>query len=213
MAKLIIHGFPPSSYTWTARAICAVKGVDYDFDITPPQVIRTPDYINTIHPYSKVPALTHGDVHFYETLAIGRYVDAAFDGPALQPTTPADIGKMAQWISIANAYFYAQVVPAYVFEYIFPKGEGGTVRKDKVAEALPAIQKTVNLMNEALADGPFILGASISLADLFIGPLLFGLANLPEGKEMVAAAPNVARLRDALLEVDGFMSSAPTREG
>ena len=211
MSQLIIHGFPPSTYVWTARAVCAVKGVDYHLDVTPPAQVKSEAYLKEIHPFGKVPAMTHGDVHLFETLAIALYVDNAFEGPALQPTDPAALGKMGQWLSVANAYFYNQVVPAYVFEYIFPKGEGGAVRQDRVDAALPAITRSVGLMNDALEEGPYFTGSQLTLAELFMGPLLFSLANLPEGKQIVGAHPNVGRLLSSLSEVSPFMASAPTR--
>jgi glutathione S-transferase len=43
-----------------------------------------------------MPALTHGDVTLYETLAVTQYTDGAFDGPALQPADPAGRARMSQ---------------------------------------------------------------------------------------------------------------------
>ena len=45
----------------------------------------------------------------YETAAIALYVDEAFTGPALQPTTAQARARMHQWISSLNGYYYPNI--------------------------------------------------------------------------------------------------------
>ena len=40
------------------------------------------------HPFGRIPAFEHDGFRLYETGAIARYVDEAFEGPALQPKDP-----------------------------------------------------------------------------------------------------------------------------
>lgn len=49
-----------------------------------PVDFRSDAYRETLHPFERMPAMAHGDVHLYEALTIAVYVDEAFDRPALQ---------------------------------------------------------------------------------------------------------------------------------
>jgi glutathione S-transferase len=95
MSEVILHGVAPSSYVRTCRMALDEKGVAYTHDPVMPQ---TPEQLAR-HPWGKIPALSHGGVTLFESLAITRYVDEAFEGPALQPADPADRAQMDQWIS------------------------------------------------------------------------------------------------------------------
>ena len=84
MATLVIHGTPLSTYVRTCRMACMEKGVPYELDPVMPQS----DEQKAMQPWGSVPAMTHGDVRMYESLAICNYIDHAFDGPPLQPVDP-----------------------------------------------------------------------------------------------------------------------------
>lgn len=81
MADVIVHGVAPSTYTRTVRLACEEKGVSHRLE----PVEFGSDRLRSLHPFSKIPILEHGKVRVFETLAITRYVDEAFKGPALQP--------------------------------------------------------------------------------------------------------------------------------
>ena len=68
MAKPIIHASPLSTCGRTCRMALAEKGVAYEFDPVMPQLPEQ----QAGHPWGVVPALSHGDVRLYETLAITR---------------------------------------------------------------------------------------------------------------------------------------------
>ena len=84
MAEITLHGFPQSSFTWTARLACAEKGVDHD--VAP--IEFGAESHRALHPFAHIPAMTHGDFQLYETNAIVAYIDETFDGPALAPERP-----------------------------------------------------------------------------------------------------------------------------
>src|SRR6266478_5495835 len=63
-----------------------------------------------LHPFRRVPTLVHDDFVLYETQAITRYIDEAFAGPAFQPVQPRQRARMAQVISIIDAYGYVPMV-------------------------------------------------------------------------------------------------------
>ena len=78
MSDITLYGFPPSSYTWTARMVAEEKGISHDLE----PIEFGSDALKALHPFGKIPIMTHGDLTLYETAAICRYIDEAFDGPA-----------------------------------------------------------------------------------------------------------------------------------
>ena len=80
MADVIIYGPPQSTYVRTARLALEEKSAPYSFG----EFEFGSDAHKALHPFAKVPAMTHGDVQLFESLAIATYVDGTFDGPALQ---------------------------------------------------------------------------------------------------------------------------------
>ncbi|MGY4419757.1 glutathione S-transferase [Bradyrhizobium sp. JR6.1] len=86
MSGPIVYGFPRSTFVNIVRLILTHKDVAYQFhDLEP--VMGKPDHL-ALHPFNRVPILSHGDLTIYETSAIAAYVDEAFGGVAL---TPKDI--------------------------------------------------------------------------------------------------------------------------
>lgn len=208
MSKPKIIGFPQSTYVWSARAALNFKGVDYDLEAIAPPANRSPEHLAK-HPWGKVPVLEHGDVTLFETTAIGAYVDAAFDGPALSPSTPAELGRMHQVTSIVNCYLYPTAVPRFILQYIFPSGPDGKPNEAVIEAAKPEVRKTLEVLDGMLAGRKWFCGDAPSLADICAGPLLLSIGHFPGGKELLAGLDNLARLSGQLADEPKFMTAAP----
>jgi len=141
MSKLVIHGFPESSYVRTARMALEAKGVPYELQ---PIEFGSVDHL-AMHPFGKMPYMTHGDVTLYETSAITRYVDENFEGPALQPVDVVGRARMSQWISAIIDYYYGPLIREYVIERVAVPRRGGVTDEVRVAAALPIVQERIEL--------------------------------------------------------------------
>ncbi len=205
--KPMIYGFAQSSYVWTVRAAAACKGVDVDFRQIEPGHHKSDEYL-ALHPFGKVPALVHGDVKLYESLAICIYLDAAFGGRPLRPTDPARLAQMHQWISAINAYLYRPAVVEYLFGYIFPGTEDGAPDRVQIERAMPSLRNFVKVLDENL-DGTHLMGHALTIADLFLAPLIFVLYRGPEGQELINDHVNVLRYMKTMQDNEEFMSVAP----
>jgi len=134
-------------------------------------------------------------VKLFETLAIGGYIDEAFDGPALQPRDPVARAKMRQWVSAGIDYLYDGLVAA------------GLSGDDVSDEALEKADGTLAILDAALAETPYLAGDTPSLADLLIAPMIaYGCA---QGKaaEMVNTKPRLAAWRDRMFQRDSFKAT------
>lgn len=181
MSDVTLFGLPPSSYVRTARMICANKGVPH---VLQPVDFRSADYRADHHPFARMPALQHGDVKLYEALAIGVYVDEAFDGPALQPGDPMGRAQMMQWISVVNDYIYGTVVGCCVSERFVKPMRGLEPDEAKIAEAVPVMAAQLDVIEAGLT-GSYLCGEALTLADLFLAPVLHYLAATPEGGQLI----------------------------
>ena len=194
MPELILHGGPRSNYVRACRITLAEKGVAYTHDPVMPQ---TPDQLAR-HPWGKIPALTHGDVALYEALAITRYIDETFDGPALQPADTAGRARMNQWISNYNAYMDTPFVRHIVIQRLLRDPSDEVL----IADAVPVAEKCLGVLDDALADAPYLAGESMSLADFFVLPALDYLAKTPEGTALLENTGNVTAWMDRMMSRD-----------
>src|SRR5262249_19796328 len=160
----------------TARMTLEEKGVAYRLE---PSKLGSDDYLK-IHPYNKMPGFKHGDVHLYETVAITSYIDEAFKGPSLQPADPAGRAFMLHWINVIGAYAYEVLIHQYAFNYIVPKGPDGKPDKQAIEASMPGVRRQLKLLDEGYGQRNHLVGDQLTLADLFVAPILAYMDNLPE---------------------------------
>ncbi len=206
MADLVLYGIPQSTYVRSARMACIEKGVPYELEAgDAAQARRSTRCI----PFGKVPAMRHGDFTLYETSAIMRYVDEAFPGPRL---TPADVKKrarMEQWISAINAYCDGSMMRRLVVQYVFPSGPGGQPDRAVIDKAAKEVERQIAVIDEAVAEGPYLLGADISLADLLLAPMMAYLSQTPEGGAIMKTTKNIARSGQAIAARKSYQDTVP----
>lgn len=205
MSDIVIHGFPASTYTRTARLAAEEKGLAYSIE---DPAIGTDGY-QALHPFGKMPAMTHGEVRLFETFAIARYFDEAFDGPALQPADLAARARMSQWVSAYIDYMYATIVRGLIVpRLVFPQ-RGVPVDEDALKENLPAIDSQLGVVDGVLADDPYLAGAQASLADLFVAPMVAYLPAMPEGQAALGKCPNINAWAERMAARESFSATQP----
>ena len=181
MSDPTIFGFPQSTYVRTVRLACEEKGVAYN--IMP--MGFSSDGLRELHPFRRIPAFRHGNVSLFEASAICRYVDAAFEGPALTPADAAGAARMEQWISVINAYVDPPVIREIVLERITRPLQNRPADEEICAAAKPRAAHALGIIDTALAEHDFLAGDDISLADFFLLPILYYFRQLPEGIEIL----------------------------
>ena len=204
MTDVVVYGFPGSTYVRTARMALEEKGVAYDIEPLAPGG----DEIKALHPFAKIPAFRHGDVVLYETLAICAYVDAAFDGPPLQPADALARARMLQWIGVFDSYVYRRMVSDVVIQRLVVPRRGGEPDEARITGALADIRHQLGLFDGALAEADWLAGAEMSLADLFLAPAVFYLAMTPEGEKMLPDFAHVGRWFEAIRQRPSFAATA-----
>ncbi len=185
-SAVILYGLPRSVYTRIARLTLEEKAVPYQLKEVE---IFGPDGVPAAHakrhPFGKIPVLSHGELSIYETAAICRYVDEAFPGPSLQPSTPSGRARMAQVIGLLDSYAYRPMVWGVFAEGIRVATTGATSNEALVAKSLKTSRTALEALTALVGDSPFLAGAELSLADLHAYPIIRYLSLAPEGKAAI----------------------------
>jgi glutathione S-transferase len=156
-APIRIHGYPVSTWTRTLRMTCAEKGLAYELIPVP----YGGEEHGALHPFRRIPILEVGETVIFETLAATGYVDEAFDGPSLQPADVAGRARMRTWMGVCGDYLFRQVVRG------IPRDR--TPSAEEMETAREALDRAESILGEA---GTFLVGDSVSLADLYLAPQL-----------------------------------------
>ena len=213
MSEIEIVGVDMSPFVRTCRIACVEKGVSYDLSFDYPNGLEDlqSDAHLALHPFGRMPVMRHGDFVLFESSAICRYIDGTFDGAALVPGERRQAAIMEQWISAFADYVIPRVARDYIVQYAFPKGPDGTPDMEAINKALPQVRSTLKILNKALEDGPYLLGETPYIADFYLLPVFDYVAAMPEGAELLGAAPNIARFRDAFSKRASYAATLPDR--
>lgn len=208
-----IYGLPFSTYTCTVLMTCIEKGASFELDATglsPISALRERPHTDR-HPFGKIPAMKDGDFMLYETSAICRYIDEKFDGPSLVPPSLQDRALMEQWISVVNSYVDECVIRRFVLHYAFPRGENGQPDRGVIDSAIPRIRHSLRILNENYGRMGHLVANSMTLADLFLAPILYYLKRTPEGPDLLRKVPNVERGLQVISERASFARTLPAK--
>ena len=204
MATLVIHGTPLSTYVRTCRMACMEKGVPYELDPLAPQSAEQ----KAMQPWGSVPAMTHGNIRMYESLAICNYIDHAFDGPPLQPVDPLANARCAQWTSVFIQYLYRPAIDIVLQRLVVP-AQGGEPDEALVASSVPKSDKALDALDGALDGEVHFAGDEASLADYMVLPVLHYLKMTAEGEILLAPRANLARWQAAIDERESAVATVP----
>ena len=190
MGKPIVHGPGFSTYVRTVRLSLAEKGVAYDlneFDF----LQGMPQEQLDRHPFGKVPAFEHDGFRLYETFAICRYVDEAFEGPALQPGDAKARARMTQIFGVLDSYAYTPIITNLVIQRLVVPKMGGEPDEAAIRGAIPNAERVLGVVEDFLGDNVYLAGNDLTLADLCLIPMYTYLTATAESEAILAKTPKL----------------------
>lgn len=208
MTKPVLHGAAYSVYVRAARMALAEKGVSYT--LVPVDVFAPggpPAEHLARQPFGKIPAFEHDGFTLYETGAITRYVDEAFDGPPLQPADAQGRARMNQAISIQDGYVYPDLVWGIFMERVAAPARGRAPDEAKIERLLLRAETCLAAL-EALTEGPWLAGVTLTLADLHATPMFALFLQTPEGQAMLPRFPRLTAWWPAISARPSFAATA-----
>ena len=196
MANLTLYHAAPSRSSVT-RWMLEEVGEPYDIHLLSLSRgdNRTPGYL-AINPMGKVPALRHGDVVITEAAAICTYLADEF--PHAKLNLP--IGDPRRGVYLKWLFFGPSCIEPAIMDRAFPRKEEAR----RSALGYGDVDTVLDVVTQAVAKGPYIMGEQFTAADVVIGSglrwgMMFKL--LPERPEFTAYVGRLAA-RPALQRAD-----------
>jgi glutathione S-transferase len=207
MTKLEIIGTPLSNFVRTARMAAREKGVAYDLI----EVAPRSDQANAIHPGGMIPVLRHGDRTLFESRAITRYIDEAFEGPPLMPRDPWQAAQAEQWLAYVATSVDKAVIRELVHAYFFSRKPDKSPDREIVDRASKRVQRQFATLGKAVEKTGYLSGDSFGLADMYAMPIISQSRVTPEGKEAMAMSPSLLAYYEKHKTRPSFAETAPPR--
>ena len=151
-------------YAHRARLALAEKGVP--FTLNEIDLANKSQRFLDISPYGKVPVLLHNGRTVYESAIVNEYLNDTFPTPALMPDDPFVRAQARIWID----YFDNQFLDLYYDALENQDRSKDAEYRDKIAVGFRFMDN--DGMAKLSGDGPYWLGAEISLVDLAYYPFL-----------------------------------------
>lgn len=206
---VILRGYRYSVYNRIAAMVLREKGVSYGVEEVDPFTPPLPTDYQKRHPFGRVPVLSHGAVDIYETSAIARYIDAAFEGPALTPDTALGQARMTQVIGIIDNYGYVPMIRQVFAHRVFRPAERLAPDENLVREGIAASEPVLAALNNIAVEGEILSRAAITLADCHLAPMLAYFTMASEGREALARHQALNNWWDGIATRPSLMSTDP----
>lgn len=171
MPRYRLISFDLCPFVQRSQVMLREKGIDFDVDYI--DLSNKPQWFLELSPTGKVPTLevTTDDgetVVLFESLVINEYLEEAAGGEPMLPSDPLARAHARAWIEFSTT--------------LLQNGFALTAAKDEeaLAEVLEKVHAGLDRLERELGDGPFFLGASMSMVDAAFVPALQRLKYVDE---------------------------------
>ena len=169
MSGLKIYGLPR---TRAFRALWMAKELGLDYEHIPVETgmrgARLPEYL-AVNPNGRLPAIDDGGFVLWESLAITLYLAKKHSTGKLYPATLEGEAKAWQWSLWAVTEVDRGVNIWSLHAVRLPPAEQDAAKR---AEALKVIAGPFKVLDNTLADRPYLLGREFTVADLNVAAVI-----------------------------------------
>ncbi|XP_060613899.2 maleylacetoacetate isomerase isoform X2 [Anolis sagrei] len=202
--KPLLYTYFRSSCTWRVRIALALKGIAYD--PAPVNLVKdggqqlSPEF-QAVNPMKQVPALRIDGITLSQSLAIIEYLEETRPNPRILPQDPK---KRAQ----------ARMISEHITSGIQPL-QNLSVLQQMGDKKLDWAQRCISSGFEALerilqeTAGRYCVGNEVTMADLCLVPQVY---NADRYQVDLTPYPTIRRINKALLELEAFQTSHPSRQ-
>lgn len=211
---VVLYGYRYSVYLRIVRMMLLEKRIPWTHVEVDPFAETIPAEYLALHPFGRVPTLTHGDFVLYETAAITRYVDEVFPGPKLQPEAPRERARMNQITAVVDSYGYWPMVRQVFSPRVFNAALGKAPDEALIAEGMARSRTVLDALEQLAAGGPFLVGSALTLADIHLAAMMAYFTAAEDGRAALEDCPKLSawwapiRRRDSLAATEPGLPSA-----
>ncbi|XP_029453503.1 maleylacetoacetate isomerase isoform X2 [Rhinatrema bivittatum] len=203
--KPLLHTYFRSSCSWRVRIALALKDVDYEQ--APVNLIKDGGQqlsteFTEVNPMQQVPSLHIDGITLSQSLAIIQYLDETRPTPRL---LPEDLKKRAQ-VRMISDLIASGIQPLQNLMVLQRLGDG-----ERLAWAQAHITKGFQALEQILQQtaGRYCVQDEVSMADLCLVPQFY---NAERFKVDMTPFPTITRINRALMELEAFQVSHPSRQ-
>jgi len=193
MNRVTLFGASYSVYVRIVRLVLEELGVPYDLaeiDIFSKDGISE-DYRRR-QPFGRIPALEHDGFNLFETDAIVGYIVERFNGDALLPGDVKERARMRQIMRIIDSYGYRALIWGIYVEET-ERNRAGRLEQDELDRAATCLR-----VLEQLSRPDYLAASHLTLADLWVLPMLAYLKLAPSGAAMLRNHPALSAWLDRM---------------
>jgi len=207
MPDIVLYGFDGSTYVRTVKMLLEEKGCQ-DFRQVQVNVLagepHSPEHLER-HPFGKVPVLDWDGTRILETSAITRFLNEKLPGKSLVPATPEDRARMDMALGLIDSYGYPALIGVAGY-HLFPDFIGGKNEQAR-QKGIETGRTLLETLIRSRGHSPFLAG-DLSLADLYLAPILFYVSLTPD-KDQVFDVAGLADWWTRIAALPSFQRTEP----
>jgi len=210
MAAPIVYGPPISTYVRTVRLTLEEKPASYEFvDVS----MLKGEHKEAPHlarcPFARVPTFSDNGFDLYETGAITRYINQTIPGQDLQPIDAQPRARMNQIIGIVDSYAYPNMITKIVIQRLVHPMLSEESNEAVIKDGLPTAELCMKEFERLMANGKYLVGDRVTLADLFLAPIYHYLQLTPEGQDLLKPRARIRAWWDLMKDRNSVVSTVP----
>jgi glutathione S-transferase len=163
---LTIYGVPISVHVRKALVTANLKSIEHKVDPVIP--FNPPANWNALSPTGLIPAMQDGDLTLAESTAICFYMERKQAAPAVLPADSKACSRVLFFDGYAGHVFRSVIHGLFFQKIITPAILKGTTDQSVIDNILTTTQPKVFQFLESQAAGKFLVGDSLTLADIGI---------------------------------------------
>ena len=198
---LTIYGIPISVHTRKTLVTANVKRLDYKVEPVVP--FNPPADWPTLSPSGLIPAMQDGSTTLAESTAICFHMERKAPQPAIFPADASECSRVLFFDGYAGHVFRSVVHGLFFQKVIVPAMLSGTTDQSAVDAILATAQPQAFQFLESQISGQFLVGATLTLADIAIVSNFINYQYLGLGIDK-ARYPQLAKYVRGIVGLDPF---------
>ncbi|XP_063146231.1 maleylacetoacetate isomerase isoform X2 [Candoia aspera] len=202
--KPVLYTYFRSSCSWRVRIALALKGIAYEqvsINLVKDGGQQMTSDFQKVNPMQQVPVIKIDGITLSQSLAIIEYLEDTQPLPRLLPQDP----KKRALVRMISNLIASGIQPLQNLEVLQQMGE------KKLGWAPHIISRGFKALEQILQEtaGRYCVGDEVTMADLCLVPQVY---NAERFKVDMTPYPIIRRINKALLELEAFQNSHPTRQ-